>query len=458
MPVVPSSLDCLLSLFAGAFSAPTFESFRMLVVGFVCRVGEHSVCGMLLGARLERCWHHSRGHAFFAYRKWCPDQLGLLLLGFVVARFVAADQPIKLAVDDTLFGRTGKQVHGAAWQYDGSVASGHGPKISYGNNWVILTVIVRLPFMTRAVSLAVLERLWRPDPDARAKSKAHGGVRRRKPNPEYPSKPVLAREMLDLVAALFPEREIELVGDSAYGTGAFRGLADRLTVTSRLKSNAKLYAPKPPPTGKRGRPAEKGKRLPTLGQIADDPQTVWEQTEVLRCGRAQTVRVHMFEALRYDTWGERPVRVVLVRGPNRTSGYDIALVSMNMRASAGAIIERYDERWSIEVCIEDAKQITGVGEARNRVKQAVERTVPFGLLCQSLTICWYALNGQAEKDVKHRRQRSRWYTKKRHPSYQDILSSLRRETIASQYLPATGRALNPQQISRLTPTLNTATG
>lgn len=99
MPVVPSSLDRLPFLFAGAFSAPTFQTFRMLVLGFVCRVGEHSVCGMLVGARLERVWHHSRGHAFFAERKWCPDELGLLLLELLVKTFVPAGEPIKLAVD-----------------------------------------------------------------------------------------------------------------------------------------------------------------------------------------------------------------------------------------------------------------------------------------------------------------------------------------------------------------------
>jgi hypothetical protein len=68
MPVVPCSLDALLFLSAGAFSAPTFQTFRMLVVGFLARVGEHSVCGMLQAARLERVWHHSRAHAFFAER------------------------------------------------------------------------------------------------------------------------------------------------------------------------------------------------------------------------------------------------------------------------------------------------------------------------------------------------------------------------------------------------------
>jgi SRSO17 transposase len=453
MPVVPSSLDRLLFLFREGFSAPTFQTFRMLVVGFVCRVGEHTVCGMLQGARLERSWHHSRAHAFFAEREWCPDTLGLLLLDFLVATFVAAGAPIRLAVDDSLFHRAGKQVYGAAWQYDGSVPQGAGRQSGYGNNWVSLCLIVRLPFMRRAVGLPVLSRLWRPDPEAKQATAA-----KRKPNPQYPTKPKLAREMLDLVIARFPDRAIELVGDSAYATKAFAGVPARVSITSRLKSNAQLYAPKPPRTGKRGQPAKKGNRLPKLKAIADDPQTVWEPTEVTRSGKRQTVLCHTFQCLWYDVWGQRPVRVVLVKASNRTAGYDIALITMDMHSSPAQIIERYDERWAIEVSYEDAKQITGVGQARNRVKKAVERTVPFGFLCQTLTITWYALYGRAQQDVKHRRQRSPWYRQKRFPSYQDMLSRLRRAVIAAQYLPVTPSHSTQQEISRPAPALKTVTG
>ncbi len=152
-----------------------------------------------------------------------------------------------------------------------------------------------------------------------------------------------------------------------------------------MKSNAALHAPKPPRTGKRGRPAKKGQRLGKLAAIAATADC--GQIEVCRLGRRQQMHVHAFQALFYDVWGERPVQIVLARRATRTEGYDIALVSMDMHATAAEIIEDYDERWSIEVCIEDAKQITGVGEARNRVKHAVERTVPFGLICQSLAIC-----------------------------------------------------------------------
>jgi SRSO17 transposase len=453
MPVVPSSLDRLLFLLRGGFSASTFVTFRMLVVGFLCRVGEHSVCGMLQGARLERIWHHSRAHAFFAERKWCPDELGLLLLDFLVATFVPTSAPIRLAVDDSLFHRAGKKVYGAAWQYDGSVPQGAGRQSGYGNNWVSVCLVVRLPFMRRAIGLTVLSRMWRPDPVAKRDKAA-----KRKPNPQYPSKPELARELLDLVIARFADRRIELVGDSAYATKAFAALPERVSVTSRLKANATLYAPTPLRTGKRGQPAKKGQRLPKLKAIADDPNTVWEATEVTRSGKRQTVLCHTFECLWYDVWGQRPVRVVLVKASKRNEGYDIALITMDVHASAAQIIERYDERWAIEVSYEDAKQITGVGQARNRVQKAVERTVPFGFLCQTIAITWYALHGSAEEDVERRRQRARWYTQKRFPSYQDMLSSLRRAVIAAQYPPVTP-CRSTRQVSRNSvPVLKTAGG
>lgn len=452
MPVIPGSLDSLLFLFAGAFSAPSFQTFRCLVVGFLSRVGEHTVCGMLQAARLERVWHHSRAHAFFAERQWCPDGLGLLLLDFLIATFVPRGEPIALAVDDTLFKRAGKKVHGARWQYDGSLPTGAGSQLGFGNNWVVLALLIRVPFLTRALALPVLFRLWLPEPQASRRGAA------RKPNPDYPSKSVLSRRLLDLVIARYPDREIDLVGDSAYGSKALRCLPEHATVTSRLRANARLYAPKPPKTGRPGQPAKKGERLRSLKQIAEDPATIWEKTEVTRCGRPGSVLCHTMQALWYDVWHERPVRVLLVKGSKSNTGYDIALISTDMNASSAQIIERYEQRWAIEVAFEDAKQITGVGQARNRVKLAVERTVPFGLLCQTLTIAWYALCGRAEHDVRYRRHHAPWYRQKTNPSYQDMLASLRRAIIATQYSPVTPTTPNQREITNPAQALTATTG
>lgn len=109
------------------------------------------------------------------------------------------------------------------------------------------------------------------------------------------------------------------------------------------------------------------------------------------------------EGLWYSVFGPRAVRVLIVREPADTDSYQIALITTDLDASPARIIARYADRWSIEVCFQDAKQTVGVGEARNRVKQAVERTVSFGLLCQSITIAWYALHGDPAADVRARR-------------------------------------------------------
>ena len=75
--------------------------------------------------------------------------------------------------------------------------------------------------------------------------------------------------------------------------------------------------------------------------------------------------------------------MILIRNPGTTEGFDVALASTDTAIPAGELIARYDSRWTIETCNEEAKA-HGVGEARNRVKPAVERTVPFGFLAQGV--------------------------------------------------------------------------
>lgn len=159
---------------------------------------------------------------------------------------------------------------------------------------------------------------------------------------------------------------------------------ERVTLTSRLRSNAVIHAPKPPKTGKRGRLRVKGERLGSPGEIAARSQpSAWEELDVP--GRAKA-RVLVVKGLWHSVFGPRVVQVVIVREPDDAEGYRIALITTDAEASAGAIIARYAERWSIEVAFQDAKHVLGVGEARNRVRRAVERTVPFGFLCQTIAV------------------------------------------------------------------------
>lgn len=442
MPLyVPGSLDGLLSLLEPCFSQPTFQCFRALVCGFVGRVGDHTVTGMWQAARLAGRVHHSRGHDFFARRRWNPDELGVVLLGFLVSVLVKPDAPIRLAVDDTLFGRSGRKVWGAHYLHDGAQPEGSGQRTRWGNCWVVMVLVVELRCAGgRQVALPVLFRLFRPKDDR---------------HPDRRSQPELARVLADIVIALFPGRIVELVMDGAYASKAWQGLPGRVSVTTRMRANAAVYELAPGPTGKRGRPALKGKRLGSLAQIAE--RAIFEAVTVTGPdGRQRTAYVHAFRCLWYKPFHTHVMKVILIRNPGTTEGFDVALASTDTNASTAGLIARYDSRWTIETCHQEAKA-HGVGDARNRVQKAVERTVPFGFLCQTLTIVWYQLHGNPERDVHARRRIAPWYQHKQTVSYRDMLAALRRELIRTEYLAqAHRRTISPQIGQSLSPSALTA--
>jgi hypothetical protein len=138
---------------------------------------------------------------------------------------------------------------------------------------------------------------------------------------------------------------------------------------------------------------------------------------------------------------------LLVREPGSTAkaGYDLALITTDLVSSAADIVARYAARWSIEVAFEDAKQITGVGEARNRTPAAVERTVPFGLITQSIVVVWYTHHGHTPQIAEDRRARAPWYRTKTQPAYLDMIVKLRRTLIAARFLPRSPREPTPQE-------------
>jgi DDE superfamily endonuclease len=435
MPL-PSSLVAILTLLRPAFTAPTFDTFTVLVGGFVGRIGEHTVCGMWQAARLAGRVHHSRAHDFFARASWCIDRLGLLLCDFLVGRFVEPGAALTLAVDGSVFQRTGRKVHGAVWHHDaGAAPDGRGFK--FGNCFVVVGLVVRIPALgERAWCLPVLFRLWLPTTKPSKQCPSPG---------KRPSQQELAARLVARIQERYPARRIDVVGDAAFACTAMAPPSPLVTLTSRLRSNAVIHGPKPPPTGKRGRPRVKGERLGSAGEIAAAASAQqWQQISVPGRGEVTALRLR---GLWYSVFGSRPVDIVIVREPSDRDGYRIALVSTDLEASTGAIIARYAERWSIETCFQDAKQTLGVGEARNRVKLAVERTVPFGLLCQSLAIAWYALNANPAADVDRRRRTAPWYAQKRDPSMLDMLAALRRELIRAEFQAQAARPPSPQQIT-----------
>src|SRR6266498_528143 len=265
MPVtVPPSLLIVLQVLRPCFTAPSFVTLAALVTGALSGAGRRTVTGMWQAAGLAGRVHWSRAHRFFARAVWDLDQVGLALARAVVARLVPDGGAVTVAVDDTLFHRYGKKVHGAKYQHDGSARGRDG--IGRGNCFVIVGVVAAVPFLARQVCLPVLFRLHIPKTSASKTEQARAMVDLlARPCPGAPSTWWRRPASADRPGAACPPASLH------HPPGRQRGPAP--TRTRR--------------TGRRGHPAWKGERLGTAAEIA--AAATWRRTRVTRYGTTEDV-------------------------------------------------------------------------------------------------------------------------------------------------------------------------
>ena len=74
------------------------------------------------------------------------------------------------------------------------------------------------------------------------------------------------------------------------------------------------------------------------------------------------------------------------------------------------------------------------------------RTVPFGLITQSIVVLWYTHHGHSTEVTAERRAQAPWYRSKTQPAYLDMIVKLRRVLIAAQYQPEMAHQPTPDEI------------
>ena len=304
-PTAPCSLAGLLAEFRPCFTAPTFQTFIGLVVGLIAQTRRRTVCGMLTGAGLERVWHHSRAHRLFTNARWSGDALGLALADLIVARLLPAGAALTIAVDDTLFKRSGKKVFGAARLMTASRRGGEGPEthrvrqlLGRGRHHRAAVVSVP-PGVPAGAGPAVATPTHRED-----RLRARTGRADRRPL----SRPDGARGR---------GRRLRR------GTPARRGRPDQLDQPVEGHLGAARAAPAPHRTLRATPHPRRPVRHPAdIAALARTTNT-WRSTRVRRYGRTDTVQITERFCLWYGSFRSRTVRVILVRDDKpRTRGGD----------------------------------------------------------------------------------------------------------------------------------------
>jgi len=153
--------------------------------------------------------------------------------------------------------------------------------------------------------------------------------------------------MIAELAGWLPKRSFTRCGDGAYATLAGSGLP-RTHLVSRIRRDAALFEPAPPPTGRRGRPAKKGARLPTPAALATAaPDKDWTRASIDRRGRKTEVDLLTRAVLWYAVKPDQHVLQVIVRDVARTERDDFFFTT-DLDADPADVVTEYHSRWAIE--------------------------------------------------------------------------------------------------------------
>ena len=156
--------------------------------------------------------------------------------------------------------------------YDPLISSRAKSLVSWGHDWVVLTLIVAFPVWapSKVFALPIAMRLYR-NRQGLTKGKKNpkgkkGQQKSTKPkhDPNHRTRPELALELIIMVAQWFPNEEIIVSGDSAYGGQSILShLPPNVHLISHVHPNGALYEPAPPKKEKpKDRPARKGTGCP----------------------------------------------------------------------------------------------------------------------------------------------------------------------------------------------------
>lgn len=414
MPSPSPEIIALVSVFARAFTAPTFAKALDLLYGTILAPGRRTVTAALRVMGLAGDKQFAKYHRVLNRDRWSPWVLSKLLLSLIILVFVPPGAPVIVLADETLERRRGRKIKYKGWFRDPIRSTATHVTKALGIRWLCLAVLVPVPWSTRrwALPFMVMPALG-PKTSAKLKKRHRTLV-------EW------AMIMIEKVRRWQPEREIVLAGDGSYAAVALVQHCQRLKrpvrLVARLRLDATLHdLPGPQPSSKRGPKPKKGARQPSLASRLADPQTRWRTMKIAWYG-GDPKEIEFVTGL--SLWYRRglhpvPIRWVLVRCP-QASFKPAAFFCSDAQLSARYIVTCFIARWNIEVTFEELRAHLGFETQRQWSDKAIERTTPclFGIFSMVVLMAKVL-----HPDTLPVRQAS-WYPKQE-AAFSDVLAAVR---------------------------------
>jgi hypothetical protein len=429
----------VLAPFAPLFSERVWRHVQVLLAGAILAPGRRTVSSALHAMGLDQQKQFHRYHRVLSRASWSSREASRVLLGLLVEAFVP-EGPLILGVDETLERRWGKKIAGKG-VYRDPVRSTHENLVkSSGLRWVCMMLLVEIPWASRVWALPFLSVLAPSERYAAAQGRRHKKVT------EW------AWQLLLQVRRWYPKREIVVVADSAYASLKLlfrcRSLSRPVTFITRLRLDAALYEPAPPRRPAQiGRPRLKGKRLPNLSVVAEDPSTSWKPTTIANWygERERMVEIASETVVWYSTGlFAVPLRWVLVRDPQGAFKTQ-ALLCTALEADPQKILSWFVMRWQLEVTFQEVRRHLGFETQRQWSELAIRRTTPALLTLYSLVTL--LVDQRMARSAKVVLRKAAWYDKT-HPTFADALAVVRKDLWAHTTFRGSPRAADTVKVPR----------
>jgi hypothetical protein len=400
------SFDAIVQLMAAVFTTPSFHTHCELLLAWVMCPGKRTEYKVFETAQadtpVDRSERHpfDRYYNFFSRSAWSECELSRAAASAVVEALCPCG-PLYVIIDDTLLHKRGENVYGLGWFYDAVASTETRTVTAPGNNWVVVSLSIPIPGIEgRFVCLPLLARLHLA-------------------GKEHPSCQDHAAEMIREIRGWFPDRQIISVGDGGYSANqTVAGRAAGVTHVGLMRADAELYSteiPERPPSTPGPKP-RKGARLPNPRKIAEladanedgsGPWT-WIDVTVTVSGTQRTLKVVTGVVLWPKVGGLVPVRIVIVRDPERPHK-DYYLFTTDIQATPAWVIATYLRRPCIEQTFRASKQYLQIQAPHHWCRQSIEKLAPWVWLLQTHVILWYLVAGRFLPEAEARRQRmGRW--------------------------------------------------
>ena len=426
MPTLPTDYVSLIQIFAPYFSKLVWQHAQVLLIGAILVPGRRTVTAGLRIMGLSGEPHFQTYHRVLNRAVWSSWALSRLLLLVLVQTFVPTG-PIVCGVDETIERRRGAQIKAKGIYRDPVRSSqGHFVKAS-GLRWVSLMLLAPIPWAQRTWALPFLTCLAPSERFYKDKARGH------KKLTDW------ARQMVMQLRRWLPERQLVIVADNSYAAISWlfelSRLPGRMCLIVRFRMDAALYEPAPPrKPGQKGRNRVKGKRLPTLEQVAENAKTIWKRVTIPDWyGQGQRrVEIVSNTAIWYHSGQPAlPIRWVVIRDPKRKFKTQ-ALLSTDLNVSPEQMIKWFVLRWQLEVTLHEAREHLGVESQRQWSDLAILRTTPILLALFSLVTLMAHPHAQRQKLPI---RQAAWYHKTQ-PTFSDALALVRRQIWQHECFPS----------------------